>query len=298
MSPSPRALLAHALERLEGVGRISAGRLLRYFEGYDALTSFPREQVLTRLKSAPNAGRLVNRLFDRAYMEPMLTASAAELGALAASGITTLALGDPGWPAGIALLPIAEQPNLLYVYGDMVVVSKPLVAFFGKAALRSEAFEYAQGLAAFLAGRGIHPLIGAAHGFDVVLAKVSAAPEAPAAALMTCACGLDQIATPIRPTVSATVRAGGALMSSFPMRHPHYPHQDDDQALLMAAVASAGVFLDPLPGEPAWKALEWMMATHQPVFAVAGGEHALPPAVHLLTSEIDREWVAAAVTIT
>ncbi len=117
MPVSPRSLLAHALERLDGVGRISAGRLLRYFESYEALTSFPREQVLTRLKSAPNGGRLVDRLFDRAEMEPILANSAAELGALTATGITPLAAGDPGWPAGIALLPAAEQPNLLYVYG-------------------------------------------------------------------------------------------------------------------------------------------------------------------------------------
>ncbi len=230
-------------------------------------------------------------------MGPILAVSATELDALTASGITPLASGDPGWPAGIALLPAADQPNLLYVYGATDVLRRPLVAFFGKAALRSEAFEFAQSLAVFLAGRGIHPVIGAAHGFDVVMAKVSASPEAQAAALMTCACGLAQIAPPIRPTVSATVRAGGALMSGFSMHHPHYPHQEDDQALLMAATAAAGVFLDPAPGEPAWKALEWMLATHQPVFAVAGGEHDLPDAVHLLTSEIDREWVAAAVTI-
>ncbi len=297
MPASPRALLAHALERLDGVGRISAGRLLRHFDSYDALTAYPREQVLTRLKSAPNASRLVDRLFDRETMAPVLAASAAELGALTASGINVLAQGDPGWPAGIALLPAADQPNLLYVYGATDVLRRPLVAFFGKAALRSEAFEYAQGLATFLAGRGIHPVIGAAHGFDVVLAKVSVGPESPAAALMICACGLSQIAPPIRPTVSATVRAGGALLSGFPMTHPHFPHQDDDQALLMAATASAGVFLDPVPGEPAWKALEWMVATHQPVFAVAGDDQPLPDAVHRLTSEIDREWVATSVTI-
>ncbi|MDZ4702071.1 MAG: DNA-processing protein DprA [Rhodothermales bacterium] len=298
MPVSPRSLLAHALERLDGVGRISAGRLLRYFESYEALTSFPREQVLTRLKSAPNGGRLVDRLFDRAEMEPILANSAAELGALTATGITPLAAGDPGWPAGIALLPAAEQPNLLYVYGATGVLRRPLVAFFGKATLRTEAFEYAQGLAVFLASRGIHPVIGAAHGFDVVLAKLSASPESPAAALMTCACGLAQIAPPVRPTVSATVRAGGALMSSFALHHPHYPHQDDDQALLMAATASAGVFLDPAPGEPAWKALEWMLATHQPVFATTDGNHALPKAVHLLASDMDQEWVAASLTLT
>ncbi|MEZ4698763.1 MAG: DNA-processing protein DprA [Rhodothermales bacterium] len=294
MNASPRALLAHALERLDGVGRVSAGRLVRHFESYHALTSYPREQVLTRLKSAPNANRLVDHLFDPQFMEPVLEAAEAELRGLEQSGIQAIAFGDAGWPADFSRLPASDQPNLLYLYGHRRVLEQPLAALFGKAALREEAFDYAQTLVRFLSGRNIHPVIGAAHGFDVVMAKLSV--DAATPALMLCASGLAHIAPPLRPTVSATVRAGGALLTSFPMQQPHFPHQDDDQALHMAAIAQAGIFLDPDPGEPAWKAMEWMLENHKAVFAVGNGPHPLPERIHLLETEIDQEWVATAVT--
>lgn len=294
MHASPRALLALALDRIDGVGRVTTGRVLRHFESYHALTAYPREQVLLRLKGSPNAERLVAQLFDPERMAPHLEAAEAELRLLEERGIVALVPGDEAWPAGISALPAGDRPIPLLVYGPPNRLQRPLVAFFGKAALREAAFDAAQMLVRWLGGRGIAPVVGATHGCDVVLAKVSAMPENTAPAVMICGCGLAHVPPPVRPTASATVRAGGALVSGFPMNQPHYPHQDDDQALLMAALAPAGVFLDPEDGGPAWKAMHWMLEAGKAVFAIPGGAHPLPERVHLLASEVDYEWVATA----
>jgi predicted Rossmann fold nucleotide-binding protein DprA/Smf involved in DNA uptake len=293
-SATPRARLALALEHVEGLGRVGAGRLVPRFERFEAMLATPREQVLTRLKRIPNAARTVDRLFDAAYMSPHLDAADREVESLAKAGVLPLASGDPEWPAGVNDLPAAERPHILFVFGSLAALAAPRAALLGAAAMGAEAFERAQDLTRHLTERGVRPVVGASHGFDVVVAKLSHRPDSPAPAVLVAACGLAHLSGPLRPVASAVVRAGGTLVSAFPMGQPYYPHQDDDAALLMAALAPAGVFVAPKPDTPAWKALAWTQTSRRAAFALAPPDDALPEALHRLVDAVDMEWVVAA----
>ena len=64
LSPLVDAPYVLALLSLDGVGRVTAHRLIEHFPTYDALRATPREQVLLRLKGLPHAERTVGLLFD------------------------------------------------------------------------------------------------------------------------------------------------------------------------------------------------------------------------------------------
>lgn len=288
------ARFALALDQMKGVGRVTAGRLLGHFGTYEALRRFPREQVLARLKGTPRAQQLVALLFDDEAMQPYFEAADAALAALAERRIEVLTPPDDAWPTGLVDLPRAHRPALLYSYGHAAVLGAPLVALFAQPPLTPAAFEQAQALVRHLLPHGLVPATGAAHGFDVVVHKLchSGAPARPS--LLVAQAGMTRTPPPLRPTVSAVVKAGGLFLSSFAMNHGPFDHDDRERALILAALARACVFFEPETSTPAWHALEWAVEAGRPVFGVAAQEQPLPPAVHPLRSAIDFDWVLTA----
>src|SRR5690606_20206812 len=109
--------------------------------------------------------------------------------------------------------------------------------------LDEAAYERAQALVRHLLGRGVVPVTGAAHGLDVVVHKLATGAGRPA--VLVLACGMTRLHRPLRPVVSAAVRAGGLMLSPFAMDHGPYDHDDRTRALVQAALATACVFLHP-----------------------------------------------------
>lgn len=279
---------------MEGVGRVTAGRLLSSCPTYEALLRYPREQILARIKGAPNAEALVARLADRPAMESLLEEAGAHLDRLSEKRVRVLAAGEDGWPGGLADLPRNQRPFLLYLYGHADVLDRPVIAFFARPPLNPEPFEQAQALVRHLLPHAVVPATGAHPGFDVVVHKLCALAEPPSASLLVAHCGLAEVPGPMRPTASAAVRAGGLLVSPFGMEHGPFDHDDRERALVMAALAAASVFVEPRPHTPEWHAMTWALDADRPVFGLAHPEHPLPEAVHPLREEVDFDWVLAA----
>lgn len=270
---------ALALHRLDGVGRVTAARLLHHFDSLEALRRYPREQVLARIKGAPNAEALVARLFDDAVMQPLLARAAEEAAQLAARRVRLLTPAAPGWPAGVDALERGMRPTLLYAYGEAGLLSRPFVAFFGRPPLPPPAYEAAQRLAATLLAEG-HPVAtAAATGFDVALHKQAAPGRTPL--LLFAGSGLARIPPALRPTAAQSVRHGGLLVSPFAMGHGPFAHDEKERALLMAALAAACVFAAPAPGTPEAAALDWAAGAGRAAFAYPGNLP-LPPGAVLL----------------
>lgn len=286
---------ALVLDRMEGVGRVTAGRLLTAFAGFEDLRRYPREQVLARIQGAPNGERLVGRLFDDDVMASHFEAARTLRDRLAEQQVVVLAPGHADWPAGLDALPPARRPFLLYTYGHRDVLHRPIVALFAPGKLREEPFEQAQDLVRRLLEEAVVPGTGAAHGFDVVVHKLSAAGADPHPSLVVAACGMARLPPPLRPTVSAAVRAGGLFCSPFPMQHGPFDHDDAERALVLAALADACVFFEPIPETPEMKALTWAVSAERPTFGVAASEHPLPEPVHPLRTAVDTDWILAAV---
>lgn len=286
---------ALVLNEMEGVGRVTAGRLLAAFSTYEGLLRFPREQVLARLKGTARAQTLVNQLFDREAMGQRFATAREQRVALLDRGIDILARGHQSWPSGLRALPRPSRPFLLYAYGHPSCLSAPLVALFARPPLTENAFEQAQQLVRHLAPHGILPATGCTHGFDVVVHKVSTSLSQPS--VWVAPCGMARVDRPLRPAISATVRAGGLLLSPFSLAHGPYAHDDRDRAYLQAALAGASVFIEPHPHTTEAEAMAWCLEQGRPVFGIAAPEHPLPAAVHPLREATDYDWVVASTRV-
>lgn len=285
------AAFALALLRVEGIGRVTARRLLAHFPTYAALRDAPREQVLLRIKGAPNAEALVGRLFDEAAMRAHLDHAEAERSTLAERRIEVLTDRDARWPAGLGALDRGEQPVVLYAYGNADLLARPAVALFARPPLPGPPYEVAQDLVQRLIAHGIVGMAGAEHGFDVTVHKLCAGAGHPS--ILVTNVGMAKVPKPIRPVASAAVRAGGLLLSPFPPDHGPFAHDDAERALVAVATARASAFFAPQPGSHEERAMRWAVEHGRPTFGIAG-EAPLPERVHTLDRPLDLDWVIAA----
>ncbi len=282
---------ALALRDTDGIGRVTAQRLLAHFPSYEALRATPREQALLRIKGAPNAAALIAHLFDADAMGTALAEAEARLDALAARRVEVLTARDARWPAGLADLDRAERPVVLYAYGDADLLVRPSAALFARPPLPGPAVEVAQDLVRALIAHGIVVVAGAEHGFDVVVHKLCASAGHPS--VLVTNVGMGKVPKPMRPTVSATVRAGGLLLSPFALDHGPFAHDDAERALVMASVANASAFFAPQAESHEERAMQWAAEHGKPTFGVAG-DVPLPDRVHPLARPLDLDWVVAA----
>ncbi|HET6568875.1 MAG TPA: DNA-processing protein DprA [Rhodothermales bacterium] len=275
---------AYALHLMPGVGRVTAHRLLRHFATYEDLLRYPREQVLVRIKGAPNAEALVARLFDRPAMGTLFSQAEEDIAQLAQRRVDVTAPGDPLWPAQMEQLPPSERPTLLYTYGDRhLLSSRPLLGLFARPPVPGPEYELVQELVQALLPLGAIPVTGASSGFDVVFHKLAAAQSRPS--MLVAACGLGKLPTPLRPTASATVKAGGLLVSGFPLVHGPYEHDDRERAVLQAAFAKVCIFVCPRPGTPEQHALDWALSYDCPIFVMDTSGTSIPDGATAIDSE-------------
>ena len=289
---SQTATFALALEQLDGVGRVTAGRLLARFATYEEVRRTPREQVLTRIKGAPNAEALVHRLFDDEAMQPHFDAAKQTLQHLRRRRVRVLTARDAAWPARLDDLPRSQRPALLYTFGCTSALRQPIAALFARPPLHEKLFERAQDLVRLLAAHHVLPGTGAAHSFDVVMHKITTDNAAPS--VLVAHAGLQHMPRPLRPVASQAVKAGGVLASPFPMQHGPYDHDDALRAFVLAALARACIFIDPQEGTAEWKALTWALEAGRPVFGASPAETPLPPQVRPLARDADFDAVLAA----
>lgn len=249
------APFALALLRLEGVGRVTAHRLLSHWRSPEALRETPREQVLLRLKGAPRAEATVARLFGD-ELDAALDQARKQMDALTPKRIAVLASGDAGWPAGLDDLPASDRPVCLWRYGHADALAPdagaaPAVALLGRAGLPTPSFGAATALAERFAPRGI--VTGAKDGFDLAVQKTALGASGRVVAVAPC--GLAKLEPSLRPGATALVRAGGALVSPFPMGHGPFEHDEREAALVAAALARA--VAGSAAASPEAKALAW-----------------------------------------
>ena len=131
-SAAPDAAAAYrlALLSIEGVGRVTAHRVLARFPAPDALAATPLEQVLVRLKGAPRAAQIAGRLSDSALVSEAVDRAAGEVAALASRRVVALTEAGavhvlrfgPGLPAGgPPLTTVRAQDIACFPKGDDVM---------------------------------------------------------------------------------------------------------------------------------------------------------------------------------
>lgn len=286
------AAFALALLRLDGVGRVTAGRLISRFPSLEAVRGTPREQVLLRLRGAPRLDDLVTRLFTPEFDEGIAQARQA-LDRMAERQITVLTEHHDHWPRGLESLDRSERPVVLYAFGDTALLVQPTVALLARPPLDEPGFEMAQTLVRRLLERGLVPASGLQSGFDTVVAKLAIGAQRPA--VLVASAGLARVPPPMRPAAAAAVRAGGLLLSPFPVEHGPFDHDDVERARVLTALAKAAAFFGVPEGSPEARACTWALDHDRPTFGTAPPEGPpLSDRVHPLARDLDLDWVVAA----
>ena len=248
------AAYALALTRLDGLGRVSAHRILEHFATPEALREAPTEAVLVRLKGVPRAADLVRRLRETDELDAALKATRAEVAALEAKRMHVLAPTDPRWPARIGALDRSDRPIALYAFGAVERLEEAAVAFWARSPMAPGPFERAQDEARRAVEAGDVLVAGARDGFDVVVHKLAYLAGRPSIAVADA--GLGRLPGPVRPHATSIVKAGGLVVSPFPMTHGPFEHDQGEAALVAAALARAVVGAG-AADSPAGRALAW-----------------------------------------
>ncbi len=256
---------ALALLSLDGVGRVTAWRLLEHFGSVEAVRQAPREQALLRLKGVARADQTLDAVQAPAF-DGALDRARAQVEALASNKIAVLGPGSDAWPAGLMDLDRAERPVVLYAFGDLGALRWPALAILAGAPLDAAPFEAVQDVARQTMAHGRGLVVGAETGVDLALQKLSIAADLPAVAVL--GSGLARLAPPMRPGATALVRAGGLIVSPFEMTHGPFEHDGRQRALVQAAVGRAVCAVAPAADSSEDRAARWAHHAGRPLAVV------------------------------
>lgn len=269
----------------------ATGWVVRYIGSFEALQAHAPEALQAHLSKWPEGARLLAQLFNSAFLHQMQEHAKTELASLIAKRVRVLTPHDEAWPSGLEALAEHQRPFLLFAYGNLALLTQPTVALLARPPLSDEAYEQAQNLTLHLIDSGCVPITGALSGFDVAAQKLCHNTPCPHPAIMVAHTGLAQLLPPMRPVATATLRAGGLLLSPFLMELQANEKRDRQRALVQAALAHATVFVEPKAEAPEQAALDWAVQTHRPVFGISTR---IIPEVHPLRETVDFEWVVEA----
>jgi DNA processing protein len=163
----------------------------------------------------------------REFLEaPDWAAVDADLAWLEASGALMIPCTAPDYPP--LLSQTHRAPPVLYVLGDVRVLSSSQIAIVGSRNASSGGLDTARRFAADLAHVGLTITSGLAIGIDS--AAHEAALDAGGFTIAVCGCGLDFVYPRRNRRLAQRIRERGALVSEFPPRTepraPHFPQRN------------------------------------------------------------------------
>jgi len=149
----------------------------------------------------------------RAFDEPAVEA---DLQWIATSGAQLVPCTSPAYPPMLART--AGAPPVLYVLGDVEVLSMPQLAMVGSRNPTAGGRSTAKDFATFFARSGLTITSGLAIGIDTACHEGALAADG--LTIAVCGCGLDRIYPPQNAALAARIREQGAIVSEFPPRSP------------------------------------------------------------------------------
>jgi DNA processing protein len=145
---------------------------------------------------------------------------------LAAHEVRLVAFTEPRYPP--LLLEISDPPPLLYVAGVFDCLDAPQLAVVGSRHPSPDGLRAATQFAGDLATAGFVVTSGLAYGIDAAAHAAALAVGGRTVAVL--GCGIDIVYPPEHGELAASIRAGGALVSEFPLRTsprgPQFPSRN------------------------------------------------------------------------
>src|SRR5579862_5237816 len=195
-----------ALALTPGLGARMAGKLLREMGSPQQIFN----ASLTELESHHLPAAVAQAIHSR---RP-LSDAAKELAAAQAAGCKLLTWDEPEYPA--RLREIYDPPPLLYVLGDVELLSRHLISIVGSRRPTPYGNQIAERLAKDLADRGLVITSGLARGIDACAHK-GALNSATGKTIGILGCGIDVIYPKENKKIFAEIQLRGAIVSEFPL---------------------------------------------------------------------------------
>lgn len=187
-----------------GLGNVLLARLLAAFGSPAAVLAASASE----LRQVPGIGKKAAQALDA---DALGRAADKELQQAAAEQVNLLTIADPRYPE--LLRHIYDPPLVLYVRGDVELLSSSCLAMVGSRAATTYGVRIAADLARQLAAGGLTVVSGAALGID---AAAHTGALAGGRTIGVLGCGLDVIYPRRHAQLYQEISATGALVSEFP----------------------------------------------------------------------------------
>jgi DNA processing protein len=195
-----------ALALTPGLGARMAGKLLQEFGSPEA--------VFAASLTALEAQHLPAAVAQAIHSRRPLSDAAKELALVEASGCRLLTWDEPEYPQ--RLREIYDPPTLLYVRGNVELLSRHLISIVGARRPSLYGNQMAARLARDLAARGIVITSGLARGIDSS-AHQGALSASGGATIGVLGCGIDVVYPKENKKIFAEMEERGAIITEFPM---------------------------------------------------------------------------------
>jgi DNA processing protein len=195
-----------ALALTPGLGPRLAGKLLAEFGTPTA--------VFNASLTALEAQRLPAAVAQAIHSRQPMSDAAKELSQAQASGCRLLTWDEPEYPA--RLREIYDPPTLLYVRGNIALLSRHIISIVGTRRPTPYGNQMAEKLARDLADRGLVVASGLARGIDASAHK-GALSSACGSTVGVLGCGIDVIYPKENKKIFAEIEQRGVLISEFSM---------------------------------------------------------------------------------
>jgi DNA processing protein len=195
-----------ALALTPGLGARMAGKLLSVFGSPEAIFN----ASLTALE----AQRLPAAVAQAIHSHQPMSAAAKELAEAQAAGCRLLTWDEPEYPS--RLREIYDPPPVLYVLGNVELLSKHIVSIVGSRRPTPYGNQMAERLAHDLAERGLVVASGLARGVDAS-AHRGALTSTRGLTIGVLGCGIDVVYPKENKKIFSEIQQRGAIISEFPM---------------------------------------------------------------------------------
>lgn len=194
------------LALIPGLGAVGMGRLIRELGEPGLVLAAGRERLL-------QVQGIRQPVVDAIINNPPSREAEIELQRLRQNNFSLLTWNDPAYPA--LLREIYTPPMLLYVNGDVELLTRPSIAIVGSRAATSYGLKIGRRLGAGLAAHGLNVVSGLALGVDA--AAHASALEAGGITVAVLGCGLDVPYPRRNLALARRIADRGVIVSEYPL---------------------------------------------------------------------------------
>ncbi len=221
-----------ALARVDGLGVRGAHKLIEYFGSPQSAY----HASLTELEGCGLPARVAQAIFAQAGLKE----AEKEIGAAEKAGSRLVIYGGEGYPR--LLQEIGDPPLVLYVRGDVSVLSQHAVAMVGTRRPTAYGSSVAHRLACDLAQRQLVIISGLARGIDSAAHR--GALEAKGKTVAVLGSGIDVIYPRENKRLAEQVVESGALVSEFPLGTAPTPENFPIRNRIISGLALGAIIVE------------------------------------------------------